>query len=364
MGTARLRIGACLSLTGRHARFGRQAAAGLRAWQAWRGDADLDIEDDGSQPEHVEAAIRRLRSRCDVLLGPYSTGLAQAAGTAAAALDTVIWNHGGAGDHVQDGHPGHVVSVLTPARRYAEPFLRRLAGHAQRLPLRIVHGRGRWSRQVAAGARDLAGRGGIEVVAGGAGPLRADATPQAWDLLTCGSFEEDVATVAAARSLPRPPRELCAVAAGVRAFGSHVDRADGILGLAQWSPGRAPAAAPAWIGPAEAEFLAACSRWAATPPDYPAAQAVAAAVLAIHCAAAAGGTERASTWAAATGLEAATFFGGFRIDPVTGAQRLHETVLLRWTGAEAPPAWAAVEAPADLGAVVARPPCVDNTTDL
>jgi Periplasmic binding protein len=335
---ARLRIGACLSLTGRHARFGRQAAAGLHAWQARCGDAgvDLEVEDDGSRPEQVAAAIHRLRPRCDVLLGPYSTGLAGAAGAAAAALGTVIWNHGGAGDHVQDGHPGHVVSVLTPARRYAEPLLRQLARHQDRVPLRIVHGRGAWSRQVAAGARALAGRVGIEVAVGDGGRLLTDATPDAWDLLTCGSLEEDVATVARARRLPRPPRELCAVAAGVREFRTRVDRPDGILGIAQWSPGRQPEAARAWLGPTEAEFLATCTARTSTPLDYPAAQAVAAAVLAVHCADLAGATDRASTWAAATSLEAATFFGGFGVDAVTGAQRVHETVLLRWAGGEAP----------------------------
>jgi Periplasmic binding protein len=339
---ARLRLGACLSLTGRHARFGLQAAAGLRAWQAWcagaRSDLDVEVEveDDASRPDRVVVAVHRLHARCDVLLGPYSTGLARAAGAAAAALDTVVWNHGGAGDHVQDGHPGHVVSVLTPARRYAEPFLRWLARHEDRVPLRIVHGNGTWSRQVAAGARELARRVGIEVVTRDRGPLPPGASPGPWDLLTCGSFEEDVAAVARARALPRPPRTLCAVAAGVREFGSHVDRPDGILGIAQWCPGRAPEATRPWFGPTEAEFLAACSRWASTALDYPAAQAAAAAVLATRCATVTGGTDRASTWAVATRLEAATFFGGFRVDPVTGAQRLHETVLLRWTGSGAP----------------------------
>ena len=44
--TDRLRIGACLSLTGRFAQFGRQAAIGLEAWRSLNGDADLIVEDD------------------------------------------------------------------------------------------------------------------------------------------------------------------------------------------------------------------------------------------------------------------------------------------------------------------------------
>ncbi len=36
-------------------------------------------------------------------------------------------------------------------------------------------------------------------------------------------------------------------------------------------------------------------------------------------------------WAQAAELDTATLFGGFRIDPVTGAQVKHEAALVRWT---------------------------------
>ena len=53
----RLRLGACLSLTGRYGRFGRQAAHGLRVWQRLAGDGvELEIEDDGSEPERSPRA--------------------------------------------------------------------------------------------------------------------------------------------------------------------------------------------------------------------------------------------------------------------------------------------------------------------
>jgi hypothetical protein len=369
MTQVRLRLGACLSLTGRHARFGRQAALGLQAWQAWSGRTDLMVEDDGGDTVRVAAAIRRLHAGCDLVLGPYSTGLARAAAAEASALDTVIWNHGGAGDHVQDGHPGHVVSVLTPARRYAEPWVHRLARRAERAPLWIVHGGGRWSRQVARGAAALAEALGIQVAGrdGALPPSRA--VPEAWDLLACGSFEEDVAAVTGARRLARPPRELCAVAAGVREFRSQVDRPDGVQGIAQWFPGAVPEAVHPPIGPTEPEFLRAWSRWTSSPPDYPAAQAAAAAALAVHCATVAGATGRTSLWSAATSLETRTVFGGFRIHPVTGAQMRHETVLVRWTGTEMAPVAdsAAVRRgesrrPVGPGQQSDAASCLDNTT--
>src|SRR5580698_4505747 len=124
-GSDHLRVGACLSLSGRFARFGQQAARGLETWAALDGAAEVIVEDDRSDPDALEAAMHRIAGRCDVLLGPYSTLLMRRAGRVAAEWGHLVWNHGGSGDDVEAAHPGHVVSVLTPTSRYAEPFLRR-----------------------------------------------------------------------------------------------------------------------------------------------------------------------------------------------------------------------------------------------
>src|SRR5690242_19584802 len=94
-----LRVGACLSLTGRFGRFGRQAAHGLMAWQRLTGaDVEFEIEDDGSDPEQFTALLGRVASRADLLLGPYSTQLMHKAGEAMAEIDGLLWNQGGSGD--------------------------------------------------------------------------------------------------------------------------------------------------------------------------------------------------------------------------------------------------------------------------
>jgi hypothetical protein len=67
------------------------------------------------------------------------------------------------------------------------------------------------------------------------------------------------------------------------------------------------------------------------PADYPGVQAAAAAVVAAHCARQARSTARGQLWAQAAALDTITLFGGFRIDPVTGAQVKHEAVLVHWT---------------------------------
>ena len=61
------------------------------------------------------------------------------------------------------------------------------------------------------------------------------------------------------------------------------------------------------------------------------------AVLATYCARLAGEVRPAALWRAAAGLDTATLFGGFAIDPATGAQVKHETVLVRWAAGDPAP---------------------------
>src|SRR5271154_38923 len=156
-----LRIGACLSLSGRFSRFGLQAARALEVWASLDGGAQVLIEDDGSDVSQLRAALPQVAATPALLLGPYSTLLMRAAGELAAEAGWTVWNHGGSGDDVETAHPGHVVSVLTPTRRYAEPFLARLAITPAPAELRITHGTGRFGRQVADGAEACARQLGI-----------------------------------------------------------------------------------------------------------------------------------------------------------------------------------------------------------
>jgi branched-chain amino acid transport system substrate-binding protein len=325
----RLRVGACLSLTGRFGRFGRQAASGLMAWQRLaRNGAELMIEDDGSDPEQFSVSLGRVAGRCDLLLGPYSTRLMREAGEAMSAIDGVLWNQGGSGDDVQALCPGRIVSVLAPTSRYALPFVRTRAAERETAPLWVVRGRGRFARQVAGGALDAAKRDGLDTVeARTSDEFSFHDAPAAWDLFCAGTFEDDVAIVNEARSAPNPPRVVCSIAAGVRDFASEVDDVDGIYGIAQWFQG---AVDRPELGPASHEFGTAYREIAGSDPDYPAVQAAAGAVLATHCAGLAGSLDREALWEAAVSLDTSTLLGGFKIDAATGAQVKHTTVLLQW----------------------------------
>lgn len=321
-----LRVGACLSLSGRYARFGLQAARALQAWAALDGDAGLVIEDDRSDPGTLQAVLPTMAAGCDVLLGPYSTQLARVAGKMAADAGWLVWNHGGSGDDVQAACPGHVVSLPTPASRYAERFIRDVvAGNGPELW--ISSGKGSFGRQVADGARRIAGQAGARTRRRGSGDSWPDSSGP-WALVSAGTFEDDVRAVNCARRQRHPPRLIFSVAAGVHEFAAEVDDPEGIYGVGQWFPGTATRAE---LGPQEDAFLAAYDAVTDQPVDYPGVQAAAAAVIAAHCARQARSTARGQLWAQAAALDTATLFGGFRIDPVTGAQIKHEAALVRWT---------------------------------
>src|SRR4051812_4529300 len=149
----RLRVGACLSLTGRYGRFGRQAANGLLAWKQLAGDSvEVEIEDDASDPATLAAIFPRVANRADLLLGPYSTQLMRVAGELAPDLDVLLWNQGGSGADVRGLPPGCVASLFAPTSRYAVPFVKPLLEQRQDVELWVMRGRGKFGRQVAAGA--------------------------------------------------------------------------------------------------------------------------------------------------------------------------------------------------------------------
>ena len=227
---------------------------------------------------------------------------------------------------MQAACPGHAVSLLTPASRYAERFIREVVAGTG-LELWIAPGPGSFGRQVADGAQKIAEQAGARTRRlGNDAAWPCPSGP--WALVSAGTFEDDVQAVNRARRGPDPPRLIFSVAAGVPEFAGEVDDPEGIYGAVQWFPGRATRVE---LGPAEDAFLAAYTAVTGQPAGYPGVQAAAAAVIAAHCARQARSTARGPLWAQAAALDTATLFGGFRIDPVTGAQVKHEAALVRWT---------------------------------
>ncbi|WP_250549538.1 ABC transporter substrate-binding protein [Pseudonocardia sp. H11422] len=310
-------------MSGPLAGYGGAGATALRLWAQWASDrygpVELTVHD--VHPDPAAAVRAAERDRPDLLFGPYGSGPARAV---AGLTDRLIWNHGGA-----RADAPHLVPILAPAGDYLVGVLRLVPGAA----VVLRHGGTGFGRAVADGVVAEAARTGrpvdrallsTELSAGGCDP--APDGPERL-LLVAGGFAEERA--AAEALLPGRWRAAAFVGAGVDEVLARIgDRREGLFGPAQWLPDTAPAHPDE--GPSAAEFTAAYRAATGADPPYPAAQAVAAGVVAARCLRDAGGPTDDALLAAARALDCTTLFDRFRLDPATGRQVGHRVLTVQW----------------------------------
>jgi len=340
-------VGASLSLSGRFQRQGEQARDGLRLWVDYtKGTRDgsvprLIVLDDESRASIAQAHVRRLLAEhhVDVLFGPYSSGLVRAVVPIAGIAGKVLWNHGGTSDAIFREGGRHVVSVASAASDYLRGlpgWMRRRASRANRVS--VLHAAsGTFAGQVARGAVEGARAAGfteVRVVAfesplhDGSAVLREAAVTEPDLLIGVGAFQDDL-TIARERAV-LPRRTLLAlVGAGLAAFGDELgDLAEEIVGPSQWEPstGEAPLA-----GPDSSWFASAFESTFHRTVEYPAAQAFATGLIVLECRRrCAESLDDTALLEAARALETTTFYGRFRLDPLTGRQVGHAIRLVQW----------------------------------
>jgi len=347
-----IKFGASVSVSGRYALQGRQVLAGLRAWvEAVTAGGGLKVHgigarapvrlvyyDDASSPALAAANAERLldADAVEVLIGPYASDLTRAVLPVAGCRGRVLWNHGGASDDIHMGG-GRAVGILTPVSRYFGGLLelvRSLDPDAARVALLHRRGSG-FGRLAALGVRAVASDAMfvIDVVtysslASDLPSVMASLERQSPDLLiSAGSFDDEVVLARALLGSGLRPKAVGLAAAAMQEFPQALGTsAEGFLGPSQWEPRLAyvPDFGP---GSDEAtEGIRAQGAW----PDYPAAQAYAACLIAQRCLEEGGGADDESLWRAACALDCGTFFGRFHINPATGLQVGHEMVLVQW----------------------------------
>jgi branched-chain amino acid transport system substrate-binding protein len=346
-----IRFGASVSVSGRYALQGRQVLAGLRAWvQAVNAGGGLKVHgigaraplrlvyyDDASSPALAAANAERLldADAVEVLIGPYASDLTRAVLAVARRRGRVVWNHGGASDdiHVEGGR---AVGILTPVSLYFGGLIelaRSLDSDAAGVAL--LHRRGSsFGRLAALGVRAAASDAMFVTDVVTYSSLGSELPEvivrlerQRPDVvISAGSFDDEVVLARAFLESGLRPKAIGLAAAAMQEFpqalGTH---AEGFLGPSQWEPRLAYVPD---LGPRPDEVAEAIRAQGATP-DYPAAQAYAACLIAQRCLEEAGADDE-SLWRAACALDCATFFGRFRIDPATGLQVGHEIVLVQW----------------------------------
>ena len=290
--------------------MGRQSAEGLRAWASASG-VRLRLEDDRSDPRRSAALAGELARSADLLFGPYGSGPGRAVARGMAGRPEVVWNHGAAATSPTGAR---VVNVLGPAESYWRGLPDALGAGAPRVAL--VRAPGGFGAAVHAGAARALEEAGIVPVASTslagdpaavvAGASRAGAE---W-VVGGGRIEDDLALAreVAAAGL-RAALVVCGVAAVHDAVGAAVM---GWLGPVQWDGDRTRLPVPLPPGA-----------------DYPAAQALAAGILAERALALAGSAAPDALWAAARALRTATFLGPFAIDR-RGRQTAHAPAIVRW----------------------------------
>ena len=99
--------------------------------------------------------------------------------------------------------------------------------------------------------------------------------------------------------------------------------------------------APPDLGPTSASSATPSARGSASEPDYPAAQAYAAGLVAARCAEIAGSLDDAALRRAAARLDLTTFYGRFRLDPQAGQQVGHAMVVAQWQAGRKQIVWPA-----------------------
>ena len=381
--TGTIVAGAALSLSGRFAVQGEQARRGLALWAehvnqqgglaVWpdkpRQPVSLQLYDDGSTRAGVVAATERLIAEDGVglLFSPYGSVLTLAAAEVAERRGRVFWNHGGSSDALDARGWRHVITLLSPASRYFVPVLEMAVQYGKETgrPLRsvaLLHGAtGTFPQAVISGARVHAARLGLDIVLDEAYPsdegqgegvstlVSRLATLRPDLILGVGTTEADLAFAAELRRQRVGSMLVGLVVAPIERFREVLGSdADGFCGPSQWEP-----SLQGWpdLGPTSSQFSADFRARFGLEPDYPAAQAYAAGLVAAHCAELAGSLDDAALRQATGTLDLTTFYGRFRLDPRTGQQVGHAMVVAQWQAGQKQIVWPAANATASLQVV-------------
>ena len=355
MASRHLKVGITASLSGQFRVQGRQALAGLQAWARdvnlsgglWVGELQdrLPVSilhyDDGSRSERVREATRRLivEDQVDLLLGPYSSVLTQAAAQVADDHAHLLWNQGGASDEIYQRGYRWVVGILTPASEYLAglPQLVREADPSAESVAIIRCSPGGFPRMVSAGMEGAAADLGLRVVLAREYPadlcdfaeiLEAVNQVRPDLLLGVGRIQHDLLLARQITQRRLGVGAVAVVAAPITQFQEALGpEVEGFLGPSQWE---ASACYPTSYGPPARQVLASLESGDDGPVDYPMVQAYAAGLVAQRCVEEAGTLDQHKLREAAASLDFSTFYGRFRINPETGRPSGRAVVITQW----------------------------------
>jgi branched-chain amino acid transport system substrate-binding protein len=285
--------------------------------------------------------IKRLitEDQVDILLGPYSSGLALRAAEVAQRLQRVLWNHGGASEAIYTRGFTWIVGILSPPSTYfysVIDFVRHTRPSASHVA--IIHSTaGAFPKDVAAGAAQYCQQQGFEAVHTYPYPTgTTDFTPILKQLesaapavvLSVGRIEDDLRFATQYLQHKISADVVGLIVTPLTLFRDTLGSAAArFVGPSQWEP--AMRTEPEY-GPSSAEVL---TRLMARYPegvDYPMAQAYAGGLVAQRCLEIAGTLDQHALRQVASTLDFITFYGRYRIDSRTGRQLGHRMPVVQW----------------------------------
>ncbi len=348
-----IKVGIPVSLTGQFSLQGAQTLAGLCAWASdvnrsggmnvggRKTPVEIVCRDDGSRRNRAQAITEQLITgdRADLLVGPYSSVLTNAAAGVARSQGKLLWNQGGASPLVyRQGNPW-IVGTLTPADEYFAgllPMVREACPGASTVGI-VRAATGAFPRDVALGVeRSADGLGFSEILSFQFNPAAAGfgeilhaacgASPDA--LVVAGRFQNDLDIAELLVDAAPSVGAVAVVAAGLDAFRERLGAMAGdFIGPSQWEP---DAVHKVDFGPGVDEVRASLRRAGHPVIDYPMAQAYAVGVVIQRCVHECGSLDDAELRKAAAGLDFTTFYGRFRIDADTGRPVGKPALLVQW----------------------------------
>ncbi|MDA2918862.1 amino acid ABC transporter substrate-binding protein [Desulfobacterota bacterium AH_259_B03_O07] len=349
-------LGISISLNGRYSIQGKESFEGLSLWIKEvneiggiyvrelnkRVPFELKYYDDESSVDKCKQNTEKLirKDKVDFLIGPYSSGLTLAAATVSQDFQRTLWNHGGSSDEITNRGFPHIVSAITPASIYFNGILemvRKIDGSARRIAIFKAEDSG-FSKNVADGAKSygqqngfdvgeysyLSGRSDFSALLG----LAKDNEPDI--ILGVGRADDDLSL---AKQIIEQKIDVKAVGLVVAAlklfketFGKH---SEGFLSTSQWEHGMK---IEPDFGPTPIEFFTNFRVEYGKVPDYLAAQGYNIGLVISKCIEEAESLDDNYLREVAKKSEFNSFYGHFKIEPVTGRQIGHRLVVVQWQG--------------------------------
>src|SRR3990170_4244567 len=353
-----IKFGISVSLSGRYSVQGRESFEGLTLWvkdtnqsggilikkKGKKIPVNLIYYDDGSSSETCKILIDKLiiKDKVDVLIGPYSSGLTLSAAPIAEKYKKILWNHGGSSAEIFKKGFRYIVSIITPASRYLTGIIdmvRNIDKEAKKIAIFQAKDSG-FSTSVAEGAKRYGEERGFQVMqfkyASGTKDFSyllkqlKEYTPDI--ILGAGRAEDDLMLARQILEHKVSAKAIGLVAAGIKHFKEQLEKdAEGFLGPSQWE--RMIKIKPDF-GPTPEEFFKRFKDAYGKEPDYPAAQGYNIGLIIQKGIEESGTPEDISVRETIKKMEFKTFYGDFKIDPVTGNQIGHRILIVQWQSGE------------------------------